>query len=83
MKGTIELISPRQAMIDVRTENDGFSALELLGGYSPEFGDVVSGALENLGGETVKNLTQSETWNVFIQDIHGSKGSAKKLISQH
>jgi len=83
MKGTIELIGPRQAMIGVRTESDDFSVLELLGGYSPEMGDVISGELNNLGGEEVMNVTQGETWDVFIQDILGSKESAWRLISQH
>jgi hypothetical protein len=83
MKGTIELIGPRQSMIGVRTENDDLSVLELLGGYSPELGDIVSGALENLGVTEVKNMTQNETWHVCIQDILGSKDSASKLVSQH
>ena len=83
MKGTIELIGPRQVMIGVRTENDHFTVLELLGGYSPKMGDAISGALENLGGEEVKNITQDETWDVYIQDILGSKESAWRLVSQH
>jgi len=83
MKGTIELIGPRQGMIGVRTENDNFSVLELIGGYSPEMGDVISGELENRGGEEVQNITQGEAWDVFIQDILGSKESAWSLVSQH
>ena len=51
MKGTTELISPNEAMIGVRTENGGFSVLELIGGYPPNLGDVISGNLENLGGD--------------------------------
>ena len=83
MKGTIELIGPRQGMIGVRTENDNFSVLELIGGYSPEMGDVISGELEHRGGEEVQNITQGEAWDVFIQDILGSKESAWSLVSQH
>lgn len=83
MKGTIELIGPRQVMIGVRTESDDFSVLELLGGYSPAIGDMISGALENLGGEEVTNITQSEKWDVFIQDILGSRESAWSLVSSH
>jgi len=83
MKGTIELISPRQAMVAARTEHDEFSVLELLGGYSPEIGDVLSGNLEDLGRETVRNLTQKESWDVVIQDIHGSRQNASRMISKH
>jgi hypothetical protein len=82
MKGVIELIGPRQAMIGVRTEYEDFSVLELLGDYSPEIGDVISGALQNLGDEEVKNITQGEDWDVVIQDILGSKESAWRLVSQ-
>ena len=82
MKGVIELIGPRQAMIGVRTEHGDFSVLELLGGYSPEIGNIVSGALQNLGEEEVKNITQGETWAVYIQDILGSRQSAWNLVSQ-
>ena len=81
MRGVIELINERQGMIAVRTEHDEYSVLELLGGYSPEIGDVISGNLENLGGESVKNITQGEAWDVFIQDIHGSKQTALTMIS--
>ena len=80
MKGTTELISPNEAMIGVRTENGGFSVLELIGGYSPNLGDVISGNLEQLGGEEVSNLTQGEKWDVFIQDILGSKESAWDIM---
>lgn len=83
MNGTIELIGPCHGTIGVRTESDDFSVLELIGGYSPEMGDVISGELENLGGEEVQNITQGETWDVFIQDILGTKESAWRLVSQH
>ncbi len=83
MKGTIELIGPRQGMIGVRTEADRFSVLELLGGYAPEIGDVLSGGLEDLGSETVRNVTQEEDWDVYIQDKWGSKESAWRFVSQH
>lgn len=81
MRGVIKLINKRRGMIAVRTDHDEYSVLELLGGYSPEIGDVISGNLENLGGESVKNITQGEAWDVFIQDIHGLKQTALRMIS--
>lgn len=83
MKGNIELISSNQVMVGVKTENGDFSVLELIGGYSPELGDIISGNLEDIGGEVVFNRTQGETWDVFIQDILGSKESAWKIMRQH
>jgi hypothetical protein len=83
MKGVVELLGPRHGMIGVRTENDDYSVLELCGGYSLELGDILIGELDSLGGEEVKNITQDEVWDVFIQDIYASKQSAWNLISQH
>lgn len=77
----IEMINYKKGMIAVRTESDEYSVLELLGGYSPEIGDIIVGNLEGLGGEDVKNITQDEIWSVYIQDIHGSSIIAKKMIS--
>ena len=64
MKGNTELISPNEAMIGVRTEEGYFSVIELIGGYSPNLGDVIYGNLNNLGGEEVSNLTQGEKRNL-------------------
>lgn len=82
MKGTIDLIGPTRIMIGVRTENNDYSVLELLGGYVPEVGDILKGNLDSLGGETIQNLTQNESWDVFIQDIYGSKNSALTMLSK-
>lgn len=60
IRGTIELIGPRQVMIGFQTESDDFSVLELLGGYPPYMWDVISGKLYTLGGEEVRNITQGE-----------------------
>ena len=83
MKGTIKIISPRGAMVGVRTEDGDYSVLELLCGCSPEIDDVISGQLDSLGGEEVRNLTQGETWDVYIQDIYGSRETAIRIIAQH
>jgi hypothetical protein len=82
MKGIIQLISPKQAMVGVETESGGYSVLELLGGYIFEVGDVLSGPLEELGDQEVRNLTQEETWDVYIQDILGSRQVAWNMISK-
>ena len=83
MRGVIELINHNQGMIAVSTESGEFSVLELVGGYTPELGDVICGNLESLGSEEVRNHTQEEIWDVYIQDIHGSKATAAKMISQN
>lgn len=83
MKGTIELIGPKRIMIGVRTENDDYSVLELLGGFDPEVGDILEGNLNSLGSERIINLTQRESCDVFIQDIYGSRNTALKIVSKN
>lgn len=81
MRGIIKLINNIKGMVAVENEDGEFSVVELLGEYSPEAGDVISGNLEGLGGETIRNETQKQDWSVFIQDIHASRETAIKGIS--
>jgi len=81
MRGTIKLINNKKGFIAVLTEEEEYSIIELQRDYSPEVDDVVSGDLEGLGGETIRNETQKQDWSVFIQDIHASRMMAIKEIS--
>jgi exosome complex RNA-binding protein Rrp4 len=81
MRGTIKLINNPKGMLAVETEEGQYSVIELLGEYSPEVGDIVSGNLESTGGETLRNVTQRQDWNVFIQNANESRERAIKSIS--
>ena len=43
--------------------------------------DDISGDLEAHGGETVRNETQNESMDVFIQGVHCTPANAKLLMS--
>ena len=53
---------------------------ELLDG-EVHIGDVVSGDLEELGGQTFVNETQGLELGVFVQGVHCTIESAKQLLS--
>lgn len=80
MKGKIALYNPKRGMAALITENDEYTSFELLG-HDIEVGDVITGDLESLGGETWYNQTQMEEIEVFVEDIHGSRQIALRIIS--
>jgi exosome complex RNA-binding protein Rrp4 len=81
MRGKTKLLNNKKGMVAVENEDGEYSVVELLGDYSPEAGDVISGNLDGLGGETIRNETQKQDWRVFVQDIHSSREMAIKGIS--
>lgn len=82
MKGRVVAVNQRKGMILVETTDGKCSLVELLGGYEVNTGDVVEGALESLGGETLRNVTGREEMSVYIQDIHMSKALGMKMIGK-
>lgn len=80
MKGKVTIINTAKGVIGVETENNEYSVIEILGSYCPELGDIVSGPLEELGGETLKCLSDGIKFDVYIQDIHASYSLAKQMI---
>ncbi|MFQ5674832.1 MAG: hypothetical protein ACE5G1_02960 [bacterium] len=45
----------------------------ILRGFGIDIGDIIIGDLESLGGETWFDQTKTEKYDVFVEDIHGSK----------
>lgn len=80
VKGIVTMIDHRKQFLAVKLDSDEYSIVEVLEVESPELGDVLSGNLESLGGETLLNLTKGEEIEVFIQDIHADKTRAIKLL---
>ena len=68
MEGRIIDINQQRGMVAVETEDGELSVFELLGD-EVEIGDVVRWPGDHpLGGETISNLTQGETLDVFFQN---------------
>lgn len=69
MKGIVVWIDPKNdELIKVKTEEGNIALIELLG-HQVEIGDVIKGNLEDLGGETLYNLTQLEELDVCIENL--------------
>jgi len=79
MQGKVVLINLKREMAALITENNEYTSFEILGSVI-NIGDIVTGDLESLGGETWFNETQRDEIEVFVEDIHGSKESALRMI---
>lgn len=80
MKGKIALINQKNGLAALITEYEEYTSFEPLN-HDIELGDVISGNLESLGSKTWLNETKHEHIDVFVEDIHGSKGTALNIIS--
>lgn len=80
MKSEVIGINPRKSFVAVKTDA-GITVFELLGGYDVELGDMISGNLEALGGETFFNETQQEEMEVYVQGIYCTEPNARQLMA--
>ncbi len=70
MRGKVVWIDPTNSELSkVQIDGSYLVLIELLG-HEVEIGDEIKGDLENLGGETLYNVTQQEYIDVFIQDLY-------------
>jgi len=79
MEGRVIGVNRKTAFVAVTTDG-GITVFELLGGYEIENDDIVSGELENHGGEIILNVTRQEKMDVFIQGVHCTHEFAQKLL---
>ncbi len=80
MKGTVTHVNRARGMAVVLTEEGWYAVVEILGGFDLDPGDVLFGNLDTHAGETLRNITQGEHQDVFIQAIHCSLESAMQLV---
>lgn len=69
-RGKIVAINRKRGFINVQVDHGDYSVIELLGGYDPELGDVISGNLSSCGHGIILNETQLEQMDVVVQ-AHG------------
>lgn len=74
MRGTVTFLSRNRGIVVVQWD-DGFAVVENLGG-DLDVGDELDGDWDALGSETVRNLTKSDTLDVFLEGSLGSPGQA-------
>ena len=76
MRGTITAINRARGMYAVALDDGSFTVFELLDSHELEIGDIVSGNLQSMGGETLINETQSrEVFEVSVQNCGCTKES--------
>lgn len=82
MKGQIIAINTRNGFHIVRTEDNDFTVFEMQDSHEAALGDWVSGALDTLGSELLRNETQEEDFDVIVQAAHCSKSRAWDLLNR-
>lgn len=80
MEGTVILVNRQKSFIGIDVDGQ-ISIIELLGDYSIEINDILSGEFRSLGADEIYNITQKEEMDVYIQDIHSSKHKIKDLTN--
>lgn len=68
MKGTVSKIR-MNGFLEVKSDS-GISVVELTGCSCVDVGDEIEGALESVGGKELKNITQSEPFDVYIHEVN-------------
>jgi hypothetical protein len=80
MIGSVVAVNPTRGMVALETD-DGYSIIEMLGDDPPELGDRIRWqGTTPLGGETVENLTQRCTYDVFFQNHHVSRALLRQQL---
>lgn len=79
MRGTVIGVVQSRGMCIVDCGEGDHSLLEILGG-DVEIGDVLRGALDSLGGETVRNITQGVELDVSVENHSMTRRSALRAL---
>lgn len=74
------MLNPNRGMAVVETDYR-YTVFEVLGDYDIEIGNKISGELDAHGGETFKNLTKNERFEVYVEAIQATEQNARQLIS--
>lgn len=80
MRGVVQAINRARGRVGCKTE-DGFSIFDMMGDDPPNLHDVIEWSdLTPLGGETVRNVTQGCTYDVFFENHHVSASSLRRQM---
>jgi hypothetical protein len=79
MDAVVEIINQTRGMVAARSADGESVILEILASDIPEKGDIVSHTdFHSMERETYRNKTQGTDLDVFVQNVVGSIGAAKK-----
>lgn len=80
MRGRVEDVNTIRGMVAIATE-EGYSIMEMLGDDPPDLGDEISWPGSTpLGGETVHNLTQQVSYEVYFQNHHIPRSQVRSQL---
>lgn len=81
MIGTVVAVNQTRGMVALRTEEGDFSIMEMLGDDPPEIGDEIRWKGDTpLGGETVKNVSQGMTYEVYFQNHYVTRSQLRDQL---
>lgn len=72
MKGKVIMINRGNGIFAVKREERDFALCKLLGKFTVEMDDEISGNLDDLGIAVLENVTRRESIKVYIQEIYSS-----------
>jgi len=75
-KGIVAAINPKRGMVGIKTDDSGFTIVELLSDWDVEVGDEIVWANGyGLGSETYENRTKRNRSQVFVQNHDVSRAN--------
>lgn len=77
-QGRIAVLNHNRGMYAVQLSDGNYAVFELLDSNELSAGDVISGALDEHGGCTLRNLTEDEEFEAFVEQIGTGLEQAKK-----
>ena len=80
MRCIVIALNSVRGMVVVETDEGSYSAIELIGGYDVELGDILSGNLETEGSKNIRNVSQAEEMDVYVHGVYPMKGPAIEMI---
>ena len=67
--GVVAVLNPRRGMVAIRTEDDGFTIVELLSDWELQVGDEIQWQNDyGLGSEVYENSTKGSRSRVYVQN---------------
>lgn len=81
-EGTVRAINTRRGMVAIKSDDGGFTIIEMMGNFAIELGDRIAWSNDyGLGGEVYRNLTSGESGDVYVQDHDVSELDVRRKLS--
>ncbi len=68
MRGVVKFVNEEFGLVAVETEHGEYTVFGLMNGGTVGIGDVITGDLEQLDHQTLRNETRDSRLHVYIED---------------